>query len=213
MRRRRGTCPARRASRRCVSSTTGRTPNGRRLRLVEPDRWRRRHRSALAEVAGQLAFQGQRDPRRRCTVAPFEAWRSRRSRRRRLEQPRRAVRRRGRLHVRDVHVSRMERLPAALPTRMVHRHRGRGTELPRRSCLRVGTPRAPTVRWPGSVWTSSAVAVSPRATTSTSTPTVEARVELAAGSAPDEAIYIDNVRTRRRELSVLILLDVSGLGR
>jgi nitric oxide reductase NorD protein len=38
---------------------------------------------------------------------------------------------------------------------------------------------------------------------------VEARVELAAGSAPDEAIYIDNMRTRR-ELSVLILLDISG---
>jgi len=39
--------------------------------------------------------------------------------------------------------------------------------------------------------------------------TVEARVELAAGSAPDEAIYIDSVRTRR-ELSVLVLLDISG---
>ena len=34
-------------------------------------------------------------------------------------------------------------------------------------------------------------------------------MELAAGSAPDEAIYIDNMRTRR-ELSVLILLDISG---
>ena len=39
--------------------------------------------------------------------------------------------------------------------------------------------------------------------------TVDARVQLAAGSAPDEAIFIDSVR-RRRELSVLILLDVSG---
>jgi hypothetical protein len=39
--------------------------------------------------------------------------------------------------------------------------------------------------------------------------TVEARVELAAGTAPHEAIYIDSVR-RRRDLSVLILLDVSG---
>jgi hypothetical protein len=38
---------------------------------------------------------------------------------------------------------------------------------------------------------------------------VEARAELAAGSAPDEAVYIDNVR-RRRELSVMILLDISG---
>jgi len=39
--------------------------------------------------------------------------------------------------------------------------------------------------------------------------TVDARVELAAGTAPHEAIYIDSVR-RRRDLSVLILLDVSG---
>jgi nitric oxide reductase NorD protein len=38
---------------------------------------------------------------------------------------------------------------------------------------------------------------------------VEARVELAAGSAPDEAVYIDTVRGRR-DLSVLVLLDVSG---
>ena len=38
---------------------------------------------------------------------------------------------------------------------------------------------------------------------------VEARAELAAGSAPDENLYIDSVR-RRRELSVLILLDISG---
>jgi hypothetical protein len=39
--------------------------------------------------------------------------------------------------------------------------------------------------------------------------TVEARVALAAGTAPHEAIYVDSVR-RRRDLSVLILLDVSG---
>ncbi len=38
---------------------------------------------------------------------------------------------------------------------------------------------------------------------------VEARAELAAGSAPDENLYIDRVR-RRRELSVLVLLDISG---
>jgi nitric oxide reductase activation protein len=38
---------------------------------------------------------------------------------------------------------------------------------------------------------------------------VEARVELVAGSAPDEAIYVDSVRARR-DLAVLILLDVSG---
>ena len=38
---------------------------------------------------------------------------------------------------------------------------------------------------------------------------VEARVELAAGSAPDEAVYVEVVRARR-DLSVLILLDVSG---
>jgi nitric oxide reductase NorD protein len=38
---------------------------------------------------------------------------------------------------------------------------------------------------------------------------VQARVEIVAGSAPDEAIYHDSVR-RRRDLSVLLLLDISG---
>ncbi len=39
--------------------------------------------------------------------------------------------------------------------------------------------------------------------------TVEALVDLAAGAPPDESIYIDSVR-QRRELSVLVLLDISG---
>jgi len=38
---------------------------------------------------------------------------------------------------------------------------------------------------------------------------VAARVEARAGSVPDEAVYLDSLR-RRRDLSVLILLDVSG---
>jgi hypothetical protein len=38
---------------------------------------------------------------------------------------------------------------------------------------------------------------------------VEARVEVMAGSAPDEAVYLDSLR-RKRDLAVLILLDVSG---
>jgi nitric oxide reductase activation protein len=38
---------------------------------------------------------------------------------------------------------------------------------------------------------------------------VEARVEAMAGSVPDEAVYLDSLR-RRRDLSVLLLLDVSG---
>jgi nitric oxide reductase activation protein len=38
---------------------------------------------------------------------------------------------------------------------------------------------------------------------------VEARVELFAGTAPDEAVYVDSLR-RRRDLAVLVLLDVSG---
>lgn len=38
---------------------------------------------------------------------------------------------------------------------------------------------------------------------------VEARVELLAGSAPEETVYVDNLR-RRRDLAVLVLLDVSG---
>ncbi len=38
---------------------------------------------------------------------------------------------------------------------------------------------------------------------------VEARVAVLAGSVPDEAVYLDSPR-RRRDLSVLLLLDVSG---
>lgn len=38
---------------------------------------------------------------------------------------------------------------------------------------------------------------------------VEARIEIAAGAAPDDAFFIGSIR-RRRNLSVLILLDVSG---
>lgn len=38
---------------------------------------------------------------------------------------------------------------------------------------------------------------------------VEARVDTAAGSVPGEAVYFDTVR-RRRDLAVLLLLDVSG---
>jgi hypothetical protein len=38
---------------------------------------------------------------------------------------------------------------------------------------------------------------------------VEARVEALAGSVPAEAVYLDSLR-RRRDLSVLLLLDVSG---
>jgi hypothetical protein len=38
---------------------------------------------------------------------------------------------------------------------------------------------------------------------------VEARVETLAGSAPDEAVYVDSLR-RRRDLAVLVLLDISG---
>lgn len=38
---------------------------------------------------------------------------------------------------------------------------------------------------------------------------IEARVEVRAGSAPDEAFYVESLR-RRRDLSVLILLDASG---
>ena len=38
---------------------------------------------------------------------------------------------------------------------------------------------------------------------------IEARVEVMAGSAPDEAVYVESLR-RRRDLSVLLLLDTSG---
>jgi hypothetical protein len=38
---------------------------------------------------------------------------------------------------------------------------------------------------------------------------VESRVESLAGTAPDESVYIDSLR-RRRDLAVLIMLDISG---
>jgi hypothetical protein len=38
---------------------------------------------------------------------------------------------------------------------------------------------------------------------------IEARVDVMAGSAADEGVYVDSLR-RRRDLSVLILLDISG---
>lgn len=38
---------------------------------------------------------------------------------------------------------------------------------------------------------------------------VEARVEMVAGAAPHEAVYIESLR-RRRDLAVLLLLDISG---
>jgi nitric oxide reductase NorD protein len=38
---------------------------------------------------------------------------------------------------------------------------------------------------------------------------IEARVEVMAGSAPDEAVYVESLR-RRRDLAVLLLLDISG---
>jgi len=38
---------------------------------------------------------------------------------------------------------------------------------------------------------------------------IEARIEVLAGSIPDENVYVDSLR-RRRDLSVLILLDISG---
>jgi len=38
---------------------------------------------------------------------------------------------------------------------------------------------------------------------------IEARVEVIAGATSDEAVYVDSLR-RRRDLSVLILLDISG---
>lgn len=38
---------------------------------------------------------------------------------------------------------------------------------------------------------------------------IEARVEVMAGSVPDESVYLDSMR-RRRDLSVLLLLDISG---
>jgi nitric oxide reductase activation protein len=41
---------------------------------------------------------------------------------------------------------------------------------------------------------------------------VEARVAALAGSAPDEAVYVESLR-RRRDLSVLVLLDISGSAR
>jgi nitric oxide reductase NorD protein len=38
---------------------------------------------------------------------------------------------------------------------------------------------------------------------------IEARIEMLAGSIPEETVYVDSLR-RRRDLSVLVLLDISG---
>lgn len=38
---------------------------------------------------------------------------------------------------------------------------------------------------------------------------IEARIEMMTGSTPNEAVYVDSLR-RRRDLSVLVLLDISG---
>ena len=64
-------------------------------------------------------------------------------------------------------------------------------------------------RSPGSAWIWSAGTANSKVTTSTSTPRSRRTCATRAGVAPEEAIYIDCLRSRR-DLSVLVLLDVSG---
>ena len=128
------------------------------------------------------------------------------SRRHRREPRKRPPSKSGRGH----EVPRVGCAPPALPRGLVHRARGRG-EAEADARLRVAVPDGRGLRRAlarlglgldryhrqaqGDDIDIDAV--------------IEARVELLAGSAPDEAVFIDSVR-RRRDLSVLLLLDISG---
>ena len=103
----------------------------------------------------------------------------------------------------------MGRAPQALPARLVHRARGRAAA--RRTATRWRGPMSTRCggRWPDSAWACTAATGRRRATTSTSTPPSKPASRCMAGSVPDEAVYLDSLR-RRRDLSVLVLLDVSG---
>ena len=70
-------------------------------------------------------------------------------------------------------------------------------------------PSACGVPWLVSAWACIVVIGSPQGDDIDIDAAVEARVEVRAGSVPDEAVYLDSLR-RRRDLSVLLLLDVSG---
>ena len=75
--------------------------------------------------------------------------------------------------------------------------------------LRHGTRDPCDALWPASGQNSSDTVARPRARISISTPSVDSYVEVRAGSFADDAIYIESQRSRR-DLSVLVLLDISG---
>ena len=106
-------------------------------------------------------------------------------------------------------VSRMGCQPQVLPGRLVHGSRNRVRRQRHRRARRSTTPSVCAARWPGSEWACTAAAVKPQGYDIDIDAAVEAHVEAMAGSVPDESVYLDSLR-RRRDLSVLLLLDVSG---
>ena len=104
---------------------------------------------------------------------------------------------------------RVGRAPAPLPPRLVHGRRDAAEARRARSVRAAGRARACGGRSRGSAVALDRRHRQPQGDDIDIDAAVEARVEPLAGSAPDEAVYIDSVR-RRRDLSVLVLLDVSG---
>ena len=121
----------------------------------------------------------------------------------------RAVRRGRARRARAPDVSRVGRQSRAVPARLVHgcRHGGRRAKRAAHRCSAMCTRCGD--RSPGSAWIWSAGTANSKVTTSTSMPRSRRTCATRAGVAPEEAIYIDCLRSRR-DLSVLVLLDVSG---
>ena len=99
--------------------------------------------------------------------------------------------------------------PQALSAGLVHRARGRAEDEGVGDRKPSTPPSQCGARWRVSGWGCIVATASPRETTSTSMPRWRHESRLSPGSVPDEAVYLDSLR-RRRDLSVLLLLDVSG---
>ena len=113
----------------------------------------------------------------------------------------------------DATLPRVGRAPAALPARLVHGDRGR----PARGRRRAPRPmpdgvalRRPLARL--GIGLDPLPAPARRATTSTSTPPSRRGSTRWPGRRTTTTFYVESLR-RRRDLAVLVLLDVSGLGR
>ena len=117
----------------------------------------------------------------------------------------------GRRRTQEVHLSRMGRHPQAIPARLVHRSGNRAEVRPAASGTIDDAPRGGPPARPARA----RFAPPPSAGSGRRRIDIDAaveRLEVRAGSVPDEAVYLDSLR-RRRDLSVLLLLDVSGSGR